>query len=186
MSRNDIQIEIPQNAHGCTNLTNPGGIEKFVTNAWTKRDCGAVLVLMDADKKCPVRLATDFSQRVHAIGVRFPVVIVIAKCEYETWFLASLETVVDAPMESKLDLPIGLTYPGEVEGFAGVKGWITRQLPVGRSYKETMHQTSMTKLINLERVRQRSRSFRRLCHALEEAVNAIDQGLVIVTPKPPI
>ena len=184
MGRNDIQIENPQNAHGCFNLTKLGGIEKFVENAWTKRNCGAVLVLVDADKQCPLEMAQGFSQRISAIGIRFPVVIAVAKCEYEAWFLASLETIAGVTLDGGYALPADLTYADEVEGRVGVKGWITRQLPDGRIYKETAHQASMTKLIDLDRVRQRSRSFRRLCHALEQAVNAIDQGLAIVTPEP--
>lgn len=40
--RYDIQIATPQYAHGCGNLTKAGGIERFVQNAWTKRDCGLV------------------------------------------------------------------------------------------------------------------------------------------------
>ena len=184
--RYDIQIETPQNAHGSGNLTKPGGIERFVQNAWTKRDCGAVLVLVDADKQCPVALAVDFSQRVFALGVRFPVVIVIAKCEYEAWFLASLETIAGVPLDGGYALPTDLTYPGEVENRAGVKGWITEQFPQGRIYKETIHQASMTKILDPERVRQKSRSFRRLCHALKQAIEAIDQNLKIVTPELPI
>ena len=184
--RYDIQIEIPQNAHGCGNLTKPGGIEKFVQNAWTKRGCGAVLVLVDADKKCPVRLAIDFSQRILALGVRFPVAIVIAKGEYEAWFLASLETIAGVPLDGGYALPTELTYPGEVENRPGVKEWITEQFPQGHIYKETIHQASMTKLLDPERVRQRSRSFRRLCHALEQAIEAIDKNLKIVTPELPV
>ena len=60
MGRYDIQIEAAQNAHGCRNLTVPGGVEKFVANAWTKRDCGAVLILMDAEEQCAMQLAIDF------------------------------------------------------------------------------------------------------------------------------
>ena len=70
--RYDIQIETPQNAHGCGNLTTPGGIERFVQNAWTKRDCGAVLILVDADKKCPVEMAADFARRIFALGYVSP------------------------------------------------------------------------------------------------------------------
>jgi hypothetical protein len=184
MGRYDIQIGQPQKANGCGNLTTPGGIERFVQNDWTKQDCGAVLILMDADKLCPVELAQNFSKRILAIGVRFPVVIAVAKCEYEAWFLASLETIAGANLGGKLALPAGLVYTDNVESRAWVKGWLTEQFPPGRIYKETFDQEPMTKLLDLERVRQRSRSFRRLCHALDEAVSAIDGKLTIVTPAP--
>ena len=180
--RYDLQIETPQNAHGGGNLTRPGGIERFIQNAWTKRDCGAVLVLVDADEQCPVEMAADFAQRILALGVRFPVVIAVAKCEYEAWFLASLETIAAMPLNGGYGLPAGLAYPGEVEERVGVKGWLSQQFPKDRIYKETTHQAAMTKLIDPARVRQKSHSFRRLCHALEQAVNAIDQNLRIVTP----
>lgn len=183
MQRPDIRVGDVSNAHGCYNLTKPGGVEKFVDNAYAKRDCGAVLILMDADKECPVQLASDFSRRIEAIGVRFPIAIVIAKCEYETWFLASLETIAGRDLERRPGLPAGLTYPGEFEERVGVKGWISRQMPDGRNYKETLDQLAMTRLIDTDKARERSRSFRRLCHALEETVAAIDSGKRIVTPK---
>ena len=185
MGRYDIQIEAAQNAHGCRNLTIPGGVEKFVANAWTKRDCGAVLILMDAEEQCAMQLAADFSQRIFKMGVQFPVVTVIAKCEYEAWFLASLETISGKDFDRRPGLPKDLSYPDDVEARVGVKGWITRQLPEGRIYKETLDQVAMTRLIDLEKARQRSRSFRRLCHALEQAVKAIDSGLKLVTPTTP-
>ena len=182
MGRYDIQIGPPQNAHGCGNLTISGGIEKFVQNAWTKHDCGAVLILVDADEQCALQMATDFSRRIIEIGVRFPVVVVVAKCEYEAWLLASLETVSGAKLGERQGLPANLSYEEDVENRVGVKGWLTRQLPEGRIYKEALDQEPMTRLIDLDRARDRSRSFRRLCHALEQAVNAIDTGRVIVTP----
>lgn len=182
MERYDIQVGDVQNAHGCGNLTVSGGVERFVGNAWKKHDCGAVLILMDAEEQCAMQLATDFSRRILAMGVRFPVATVIAKCEYEAWFLASLETITGESFGNRQGLPVGLLYPGEVEERVGVKGWITRQLSEGRIYKETLDQVAMTRLIDLERARQRSRSFRRLCHAVKQAVNAIDTGQVIVTP----
>ena len=182
MQRFDIHIGDAANAHGCYNLTKPEGLEKFVDNAYAKRDCGAVIIFMDADEQCPVQIAKDFSQRIEAIGIRFPIAIVIAKCEYEAWFLASLETIAGQNLQGRPGLPAGLTYPGEVESVVGVKGWLSKQLPYGRSYKETLDQLAMTRLIDTDKARARSRSFRRLCHALEEVVGAIDCGERIVTP----
>lgn len=182
MGRNDIQIENPQNAHGYFNLTKLGGIEKFVENAWTKRNCGAVLVLVDADKRCPLEIAQGFSQRISAIGVRFPVVIAVAKCEYEAWFLASLATIVEKPWQNRAGLPPELGYTGDCEAIVGVKGWLDRHLPEGHSYKPSQDQAVLTAMLDLELTRKNSRSFRRLCYALEQAVDAIDQGLATVTP----
>ena len=182
MQRFDIYVGDIANAHGCGNLTRPGGVERFVGNACTKRDCGAVLILVDADKQCPVGLARSLSERVRTIGVQIPITTVIAKCEYEAWFLASLETIAGQEFGGRPGLPAGLTYSGEAENIVGVESWITQNLPQGRIYKETLDQLAMTRLIDTEKARQQSRSFRRLCHALEEVVAAIDGGERIVTP----
>src|SRR5689334_222112 len=81
MERWDIQIAKPKNAHGCDNLKKPDGLERFVRLAWLEPDCGAVLILVDADKQCPMQLAERFAHRVQAIGAKHSCVIVIAKCE---------------------------------------------------------------------------------------------------------
>ena len=55
--------------------------------------------------------------------------------------------------------------PVEVQG--NPKGWISRKMPRDRSYKPTSHQLALTELVDLELAHTNSRSFRRLCHALE-------------------
>ena len=182
LDRHDIQIGQPQNAHGGGNLTRPGGIERFVQNAWTKHDCGAVLILMDSDKQCPREIATDFSRRIQSIGLRFPVVTVIAKCEYEAWFLASIQTISGQVLGGRPGILGGLQSLEEVEDIIAAKGWLSRQFPKGRIYKETFDQAAMTSLLDPIQARDRSRSFRRLCHALEQAIEAIDPGQTIISP----
>lgn len=177
LGRYDVQIAQPKNAHGCGNLTKPGGLEKFVAYSWREPDCGAVLILMDADEECPKELAEAFVERIRIMGAKHPVIIIFANCEYEAWFLASLETVC-----ATLGLPVGLAYPGDAETKVGVKGWLSDQLPSGQAYKETIDQAAMTGVIDLALARERSRSFRRSCHAIEQALWAIDNRQVIVTP----
>ena len=181
--RYDLQIARPKNANGRQNLDKPGGLEKFVELSWRERDCGATLVLIDADKECAVALARDYASRIQSMGVRFTVVIAVAKCEYEAWFLASLKSIAGREWQGHEGLPEGLDYPGEVESLVGVKGWLDRQLQSGHSYKPAQDQAAVTAMLDSELARARSRSFRRLCHALEEAVTAIDTGRVIVTPE---
>ena len=184
MERYDIQVGDAQNAHGCGNLTVPGGVEKFVGNAWTKRDCGAVLILMDAEEQCAMQLATDFSKRIRAMGVRFPVATVIAKCEFEAWFLASLETMTGERFGNRQGLPVGLSYPGEVEQESRGQG-LDHEAIAGRAYLQGNPGSSCHDPFDrFGEARQRSRSFPSpLPCQVEQAVNAIDTGQVIVTPE---
>ena len=93
--RPDIMV-----AHGKTRVVNAQNrsnlgkkLEKFLGHAQNKPDCSAILVLVDADDDCPVTEAQSLSQRCQAIGVGVPVQVVYAHREFESWFLASLETI---------------------------------------------------------------------------------------------
>lgn len=182
--RFDIQVARPLNSKGCGSLLKSGGLEKFVEAAWLEPECGAVLVFIDADEGCPMDLARRFALRIHSLGVRHAVVIIAAKCEYEAWFLASLDTISGKELQGRPGLPTGLTYEGDCETRLGVKGWLSAHFPRGRAYKETEDQAAMTRLLDIALTKDRSRSFRRLCHALEEALQAIDSNTCIVTPHP--
>jgi hypothetical protein len=186
MNRYDIQVVTPKNAHGRTNLQVAGGLEKFVRYAWKERDCGAIFILLDAANQCPRDIAQDFCTRVQRLGVLFPVVIVCADHMYETWLIASLETIAGKDLDSRPGLPTGLTPPEDVETVKSAKSWLNSYFPEGRAYKETEDQLAMTRLLDTALVHQRSRSFRRLRHAVEEAVEAIDQNFKNVTPSFPV
>ena len=64
-----------------------------------------------------------------------------------------------------------------VEDIANPKKWLSDQMPSGMAYKETTHQASFTSSVDLDMAYQNSRSFRRLCHALEQLVHAMDRGV---------
>lgn len=172
----DIQIAPPENAHGKSNLIQKDGLEKFIKLAWKEDDCGAILILIDADDECPVDLAKAFSSRVKAMGSLFPVVIIVAKRMYETWFLASITTIA-----GHLDIPAGLQAPPDSESIKNPKDWLNKQFPKGRIYKETQEQEAMTNLLDLN-VMSTTRSFQRLLKAVNETVTAIHGNNKIVTP----
>ncbi len=55
-------------------------------------------------------------------------------------------------------------------------------MPRDRTYKPTQDQEKLTYYISLDLVHDRSRYFRRLCHAMEELVEALDENVSDVTP----
>ncbi|MDX2139335.1 MAG: hypothetical protein SF123_14720 [Chloroflexota bacterium] len=77
-----------------------------------------------------------------------------------------------------------MRYQGNPEQECSAKGWLSRQMPVGRTYKETQDQEKMTALIDLTATTKASRSFRRLCHAVEQLLIAVDKDGKNVTPLP--
>ena len=146
--------------------TDPG---RFLQHAQKKPGCGAILILVDADDECPVSLAKRLSQLCDQIGTSCPVQIVCARRSYESWFLASLDTI-----KGQHGIPDSASLSSDAEDVPNPKNWITDQMPNGRIYKETTHQTSLSKVIDLELAHRNSRSFRRLCHAVEQLLADLD------------
>jgi hypothetical protein len=169
----DFHVARPKNAHGRGNLTAPGGVERFVLLALLEPHCEGVLVLLDADEDCAYTLANGLARRIAALTPQKPVVIIAAKCEYESWFLASLPTIAGILLEGRPGLKTELTYPDDrIEFLVGVKGWLSRNFQSGRIYKETLDQLPMTRLIDLNLALPKSRSLRRLEHAVVQLMES--------------
>ena len=63
----------------------------------------------------------------------------------------------------------------------GAKGWIARH--THRAYKPTRHQEEWACKLDLETARLREmRSFKRMCHAVEQLVEAVRNGVPVCTP----
>ena len=148
-------------ANGLSKLKN--NLEKFLLHAQNKPKCGAILILVDADVKCPVSLAQHISQRCEQIGTRCPAQVVCADRTYESWFLASLDTI-----RGSHGIASTAALSCDAEDVPRPKQWLTSQMPAGQAYKETIHQASLSQKIDLDLAYRNSRSFRRLCHALEQ------------------
>ena len=173
--RYEVEVAEPKKAGGSGKLVKE--LERYLLYAATTPGCGSILVLRDADDKCPRALAKDLASRSKALRLNKPTAIVCAKREYEAWFLASLETI-----RGKARISGTASFTGDIESLSDVKGWLGGQMPPGRTYKETVDQARLTSLIDLSLAYANSRSFRRLCHAVEQLLDAMDSGLPVVTP----
>lgn len=133
-------------------------------------DCAAVLVLFDLDDDCPAEVGPQVAERIRTIGeLPFSVMVVCAKREYEAWFLASLPSIQP-----------GRLYPDDPEARRGAKEWLQRAF----GYREVRDQSRYTNVLDISLASERSRSFRRLCHAFVELIAATQTGRPIVTPAP--
>jgi Domain of unknown function (DUF4276) len=122
---------------------------------------GGVLVLRDGDDKdiqCPVQLASEPSPQPGLVAV--PVQTVIAFHEYEAWFLAAAESLRSHP-----SVRDDAHSPVDPESTRNAKGQLESLMR--ESYKETLHRAKFSALIDLAAAAEKSRSFRRLIHAIE-------------------
>ena len=168
-SRPDVVV-----AHGKTMVVKANGrpklenrFEDFLQHAQNKPECDAILVLLDTDVDCPVELARSLLQRCKQLGLTIPVEIVCAHREYESWFLASLDTI-----RGRRGISDTATLSQNAEDIPDPKHWLTDHMPYGQAYKETTHQAALTQHIDIGMAHTNSRSFRRLCHALELLVDS--------------
>jgi hypothetical protein len=119
---------------------------------------GGVLVLRDGDDAdCPVSLAAELRPPpgLVAVGVE----VVIARYEYEAWFLAAAESLRGHP-----DVRDDATAPADPEARRDAKGALEAMMR--ESYKETRHQVAFSALMDLRAAHDRSRSFRRMVNAV--------------------
>jgi hypothetical protein len=160
----------PWRMRSCGDFFAPGKLEQAIRAHKEFPDCAAVLVLFDLDDGCPKEIAVAVADRIRAMEpLQFTVTVVSAKREYEAWFLASLESIHP-----------GRTYAGDPEGLRAAKGWLEREF----RYREVRDQARYTQALDITLAEPRSRSFRRLMHAIDEIITSADIDPPWVTPIP--
>lgn len=111
-----------------------------------------ILTVLDLDDDCPKEVHESLIPVLAGATGLNPSCLVFAKCEYEAWFLASCETLVNNI----------LPYPGDPEAVRDAKGELERHLQLEFPYDERTDQPRYSSLVNLVAAHGRSRSFRKL------------------------
>ena len=154
-----------------TTLVRPGGLRGAIELAAGKLRArahdgvrGLVLIALDADDDLPCSLAPQLLAAAQAIRSDVDIACVLANQEYETWFVASAESLADYLV---LD---GAAPPVTPETDRLKKKWVqdrVRGTGEHPSYRVTVDQPRMTALMDLALCRSRSPSFDKLCRELE-------------------
>ena len=145
-----------------------GKMERMVRYLRLRPQVKAVLVLLDLDDGCAMTTARDLAQQLRALSPSRPIAITFAVREFEAWFLAAAPSLWGKP------------YPGHPEGKRDAKGELRRHFMP--DYTPTLHQASLSAQMDLAQAAANSRSFRRLLHAVEELIQAVQNGQIVVTP----
>ena len=144
---------------------------------------GAIIVIVDADRDCAQELAKNISQITQRRNIRLPVAIVCPNTEYEAWLIASVDTIRGRPIGGRgAAIDAGAICPQDVETISDAKKWLSDRMPKHMAYKPTQDQRELTSMMDLQLASTRSRSFRRLRHAVEEIVVGIRSKSARVTP----
>jgi len=98
---------------------------------------------------CPARDGPSLLTRARKVRPDTPVAVILAKQEYEAWFLAAAES-----LRGKRGLPGTLVSPPDPESIRGAKGWLSRMMPGGSGYSETDDQPALTAVFDMTMARR--------------------------------
>jgi hypothetical protein len=142
----------------------PGELERSIELLARKVGIdGAILVLIDADRDCPAELGAELRDRARAARPDRRIEVVLAKHEYEAWFVASAKS-----LRGVRGLPDDLEPPADAESLHDAKGWLDERMQDG--YSETIDQPAFTAVFSLDEA-ARTRSFLKLESALESLLS---------------
>ncbi len=151
--------------------------QRGISLALRQPDCGAVLVLFDAEDDCPATLGPRLLEWAREITGEAQCDVVLAYREFETWLLAGIESLRD-----RSGIRAEAVAPLNPESRRGAKEALEEWMPRGRSYSETTDQASLTSVVDLQLVWQRSRSFRKFVSAFGEQARALGEEMIAWPP----
>jgi hypothetical protein len=118
----------------------------------------AILILVDADDDCPKELAPKLLERATKIRSDVPIGLVLARREFEAWFLAAFPTL--AGVRGLPDNVVAVEQPEEIRD---AKGYISGQRRDGRPYSPPVDQPALAQQFDIQLARRNSRSFDKCC-----------------------
>jgi hypothetical protein len=121
----------------------------------------AILILFDLDDDCARNLIPSITQWCEEMATDLPHAIVLARREYEAWFLASVES-----LRGKCGILPTATYEADPEAKRGAKGALELLIPKNRGYDEVADQPVLTAVFDMQMAYKRSSSFRKLVSEL--------------------
>jgi hypothetical protein len=170
----ELQIVIPRPVRTPRNkIVKVGELERRVELAAQKiGGQGAIFIILDSDDDCPAELGPTLLDRASQVRRNLPIAVVLAKQEFEAWFLAAAES-----LRGKRELKNDIHSPRAPEAIRNAKGWLSERMGDNRTYRETRDQPALTALFDLEQARQANsfdKCYREIVRLLDELRKASD------------
>lgn len=160
-----------------SDLMKKDGVQKAVMLALKQENCSAILIIFDSEDFCPKELAPEILSWAREAVYGTPCEIVLAYREYETWFLASIES-----LRGKYGIPRDAVPLPNPESRRGAKEAIEEYMPRGYSYDETVDQPKFSAVFDMKLAYSRSRSFRKFVKSFGILISSVIQDGVIWPP----
>ncbi len=127
---------------------------------------GAIFIILDAGDACPAQLGPELLNRASQVRSDLPIAVVLAKYEFEAWFLAAAES-----LRGQRGLGDNIHPPNDPEAIRGAKEWLSQRMENSRTYRETQDQPALTAHFDLEPARRTNsfdKCYREIVRLLEE------------------
>ncbi len=142
-----------KNLHQWSN-PNHGGIERIL-EFYRNDPIDGMLILRDEDDECPKELAPSIADNIRDKKLPFPVAYVLLNPEYEVLFLPNLHHM-PGEIDGRACISSDAIWPHDTDWEAkrGIKEWLSKHYPKGKTYKPTMDQLFLTQKIDFETTRK--------------------------------
>ena len=159
-------IRVPRNQ-----VVKAGELKRVVELAARKiRGQGAIFILLDSDDDCPAQLGPSLLHRALQVRSNLPIAVVLAKHEFEAWFLVTAKSLRGRGLRNDLQpRTIRRRY------LSGAKEWLSQRMEGTGTYSPTVDQPGLTVHFDLDQARQADlfdkcyRDITRLLNELQKA-----------------
>ena len=166
----------------------------LLRHAQRKPNLGGILLLLDGDAErkvlkrqfCARDFGRELAQAARAVGAgtSYSVGVVFACKEFESWFIAGIESIAGKSLANGLPGVFAGTKPpeGDLEqSIRDAKQWLSQHMP--QPYKPPIHQGEFARMIALDSIRSKGlKSFLRYEHAIRQIGEACRTGQHVSTP----
>jgi len=151
------------------NKVHKGELERAIKQAARDRtNVGGFIILLDADDDCPAELGPELLER-SGKTTNLSVSVVIAKKEFEAWFLGAKES-----LRGKSGIKQEAVAPDNPESIRGAKKKLDKNM-VNKRYLEIVDQPALTAHMDLELAERRCPSFKKFRKDAEALINQLKQ-----------
>jgi hypothetical protein len=163
----DVQVGRPLRSPRYQVVREPD-LKKMLALATRANDLQAIVVIVDLDDDCARDLIPSMTQWCAEIVKDKPCAVVLARREYEAWFLAAVES-----LRGKCGILPTATYEADPEAKRGAKEALRLLMPKNRAYDEPADQPAMTAAFDMQMAYKQSSSFRKLVSELCRVLTAM-------------
>jgi len=136
---------------------NETSVRQVVRIALCDPQCRAVLILFDSDDDCHIELAQNIRRWIALENPHIPCEVVIARREFECWFLGAIES-----LRGTRGISRHAASSPNPESVRGAKERLSTLMGGSRAYSPSVDQAALSSQVSLPAMHCNCRSFRKL------------------------